>query len=334
VANIGSDVVGFITGPPGDPGRIRQAAKHVEDLSARYDADRRAINEAVDELLRIWHGDSATDFAAKWYRGGAGGPAATAVLADAKQRLDGFAKKLNDYADQLEHAQHDHWIQTALMAGLTVVNVVQLGLDPATDAAEVGLASVGTMALRQGAIAGFSDLVGQAGADLWDHLDSGFDGTGDHVVGWFDPLELIVTTAEGAIGGAMMAGTAQLVGRVVQRLATHGAAVAGDDWVLSIDKLASASDAPDRNGFTAAGRALQKHSNRPGSAFSTPCNSPVACNPAGEKIVREILDTPGTTIETRSRPRYGNFIDIVAPDGRGMRYRVDGSFVGLLEPHT
>jgi uncharacterized protein YukE len=152
--------VGFITGPPGDPGRIRQVAKQVEDLSARYDADQRAINEAVDELLRTWHGDSATDFAAKWY-GGSGGPAATAVLADAKQKLDGFAKKLNDYADQLEHTQHDHWIQTALMAGLTVLNVAQLGLDPATDAAEVGLATVGTMALRQGAIAFGSNLDGQ-----------------------------------------------------------------------------------------------------------------------------------------------------------------------------
>ncbi|MBV8528919.1 MAG: hypothetical protein JOZ75_11425 [Candidatus Dormibacteraeota bacterium] len=157
-----------------------------------------------------------------------GGPAPEAVLADAKNKLDSFAKQLNDYADQLEHAQHDHLIQMALMGALTVANIAQLGLDPATDAAEVGettaavvssrLANFGTIAFREAAIGGFSDLFAQAGANVWDRLDSGFDTTGDHAVGLFDPVELITSTAEGAIGGALLAGTARLVNGALQRV--------------------------------------------------------------------------------------------------------------------
>lgn len=203
----------------------------MEDLSTRFDADQRAVNEAVGELLRTWEGGSATNFEAKW-SGGAVGISAVAVLADAKAQLDAFVRKLDDYADQLEHAQHDHWIQTALTAALTVANVAQLGLDPATDAAEVGLLSVGTMAFREGAIAGFSDLVGQGGADLWDRLDSGFDHTGDHAVGLLDPVELIVATASGAIGGVALAGTARAARSVWRRMSS-----ASSDAIQSIDDV-------------------------------------------------------------------------------------------------
>lgn len=207
--------------------RIRQAASQIEGLRDRYDADRRGINEAVDELLSVWHGDTSIAFEAKWH-GGTGAPAPANVLADVTHTLDQFAKQLYDYADRLEHAQHDHWIQIAVLAAMTVVNVAQMGLDGATDAVEVGvaatdavssafdLANVATLATK-GAFAAFaSDLAGQVGADVWDRADSGFDRTGDHVVAPFDPVELALDTATGGATGSLIGFGGQLV-RIARR---------------------------------------------------------------------------------------------------------------------
>lgn len=214
--------------------RIRQVASQIESLRDHYDADRRAVNEGVDELLRSWHGDGATAFQASWY-GDCSTVAPAQVLLGATHKPDSFVSQLRDYADKMEHAQHDHWIQMAVLAAMTVVNVAQAGLDPATNAAEVGmvatdavgtgfdLADVGTLAFK-GAVAGFgSDLAGQAGADVWDHFfESGFDQTGDHAVGLFDPAELVVDTVGGAMGGAMIGGSAHIAGAILQSSRSAG----------------------------------------------------------------------------------------------------------------
>ena len=217
--NVISDIGGWLSGPPGDPGRIRQVASLIDGLRDRFDGNHRALDEAVDELTRTWQGDGASAFQATWY-GGASGPAPTAVLADVSTKMASFSRALRDYADQLEHAQTEHWIQMGIMAALTIVNAVQLGADPATDAAEVGvaagtavgasltLASVGTMVL-DGAVIGFtSDVVSQLGADVLDRLDPHFDQTGDHVVSLFNPEEAALSGIQGAVGGALTAGGA------------------------------------------------------------------------------------------------------------------------------
>lgn len=207
--------------------RIRQAASLIDTLRGHYDADRRAINEAVDELLHTWRGDGAAAFQKSWY-GGGGTPAPAQALEQMTPKLDRFAAQLRDYADQLEHAQHDHWIQMAVLTAMTVVNVAQGGADPATDAAEVGmvaadsvsmgfdLVDVGTLAFK-GAFAGFtSDLAGQAGADIWDHFfESGFDGSGDHAVGLLDPAEVVVSTGAGGASQAVVGAAARLVSNVL-----------------------------------------------------------------------------------------------------------------------
>lgn len=182
VANIASDVGGFFTGPPGDPGRIRQAAQRVEHLAWEYRQHAAAVTEAVDALTQTWGGDAAQAFHGRWYAGG-GQPGPAHLLSEMHDQLTAFAAGLRDYATRLENKQHDHWIQMAALAALTVVNAVQLGADPATDAAEVGmgtavqigssfsLPAMTTFASREAFALFASDLVGQLGAHVWDSLD-------------------------------------------------------------------------------------------------------------------------------------------------------------------
>jgi filamentous hemagglutinin len=97
----------------------------------------------------------------------------------------------------------------------------------------------------------------------------------------------------------------------------------------ALDDLSQAAGAADKNGLTKAGRALQKHSDRPGSAFNNPgSKTPGSLNPAGQNVVDDILTTPGSQMKPN---RLGGW-DVVAPDGRGVRYNPDGSFYSLLEP--
>ena len=219
--NVVSDIGGWLSGPPGDPGRIRQVASQIETLGDRLDSNRRGLNESIDELTRSWQGDGATQFRETWY-GGGGSPAT--VMSDAHTQLIGFVRGLRDYADKLEQAQNEHWIQMGILAALTVVNVAQLGADPATDAAEVGvaattevaagftLASVGTMAI-EGAFVGLSsDVVAQLGADVLDHLDPAFDQTGDHATSWFNPQEAALSAVVGGGSGVFLGGGAALTG--------------------------------------------------------------------------------------------------------------------------
>lgn len=100
----------------------------------------------------------------------------------------------------------------------------------------------------------------------------------------------------------------------------------------SVDELSAAAAAAQRNGLTAAGRALQKHGGRPNSAFPAPKGNPSAINQTGQNIVDDILTTPGSSVTTRHHARYGQVTEVRAPDGRGVRYGPDGKMIGFLEP--
>ncbi len=92
----------------------------------------------------------------------------------------------------------------------------------------------------------------------------------------------------------------------------------------------NAATAPYKGGpLTVAGRALAKHNpiSRPGSAFPIPTGNPAAVNDLAHEVVGEILSNPGTV----KIPRGGVY-DIVAPDGRGLRFNADGTLKGFLEP--
>jgi RHS repeat-associated protein len=99
----------------------------------------------------------------------------------------------------------------------------------------------------------------------------------------------------------------------------------------SVDEL-SAAAASSRNGLSAAGRALQKHGARPGSAFPAARGNAGSISQQGQNVVDDILTTPGSTITTRHHGRFGQVTEVRAPDGRGLRYGPDGKFIGFLEP--
>ena len=88
----------------------------------------------------------------------------------------------------------------------------------------------------------------------------------------------------------------------------------------------------DRGDLTLAGRALQKHGNRDGSAFPSVQGNPAAINEQAQNAVNEILNNPATTATQRSTGRFGTVTDIIAPDGRGLRYDANGKLIGFLEP--
>jgi RHS repeat-associated protein len=101
----------------------------------------------------------------------------------------------------------------------------------------------------------------------------------------------------------------------------------------TVDDLSRAAGAADRGGLTAAGRALQKHGGREGSAFPTVKGNPDSINRQGQQVVDDILTSPGSTITTRHHARYGDVTEIRASDGRGVRYDKNNNFMGFLEPN-
>ena len=95
----------------------------------------------------------------------------------------------------------------------------------------------------------------------------------------------------------------------------------------SLDDLFRAATALDRNGLTAAGRALQKHGSRPGSAYPN-VSGHNNLNIEGANIVEDLLTMPSSKVVTNSR----GGTDVIVPDGRSMRFNSDGSFQGFREP--
>ena len=100
-----------------------------------------------------------------------------------------------------------------------------------------------------------------------------------------------------------------------------------------LDRLSQSGETRDRNGFTQAGRAFQKHFFRPGSTFASPTaagflgdtQAPAVLNPLGQSALDDILTDPRTAIQS-----YGNTADYRLPWG-GARF-VNDVFTGFLSP--
>ncbi|WP_353655849.1 hemagglutinin repeat-containing protein [Erwinia sp. S59] len=108
---------------------------------------------------------------------------------------------------------------------------------------------------------------------------------------------------------------------------------AGKFGQLELDELsqtgAKTDPAVKAGNFTIAGRALQKHGSREGSAFPVAKGTPAQMNEQGQKILDGIVKNPGSTVKEGNR--FGGF-DVRAPDGRGARFDPQGNFRGFLEP--
>jgi filamentous hemagglutinin len=148
---------------------------------------------------------------------------------------------------------------------------------------------------------------------------------------------LAASVAEGLAidsGGGALSG----IGSAIRGLFRPGAVAAKDSLLggKAIDDLSRAGkmlDPADKSGqLSLAGRALQKHGTREGSAFPSVKGSPSEINAQGQKIADDILSNPASTVTYKDTGRFGRVMDIVAPDGRGLRYDASGKFIGLLEP--
>ena len=80
---------------------------------------------------------------------------------------------------------------------------------------------------------------------------------------------------------------------------------AGEVAARSLTELSQAAAATDRSGLSAAGRALQKHGSREGSAFPAVKGNANAINQQGQHVVDDILTSPGNTTATRHHARFG-----------------------------
>ncbi|MEE9322518.1 MAG: RHS repeat-associated core domain-containing protein [Granulosicoccus sp.] len=100
----------------------------------------------------------------------------------------------------------------------------------------------------------------------------------------------------------------------------------------NLDALNRIATTPMVNGVSPVTRAIDKHAARAGSAFHQVAGSQADKNAAGRELVEEILNNPLSTYTTRETGRFGIVLDVVGPDGRGLRFSSSGQFIGLLEP--
>ena len=109
-------------------------------------------------------------------------------------------------------------------------------------------------------------------------------------------------------------------------LATRNAVRSG----ISVDDLSKAAQQLDKNGFTKAGRSLQKHGSRPGSKWNQSdinVNSPKQANSRAQDLVDDVLTSPGGKITPNPRGGW----DASAPNGRTIRFNRDGTMQGFRE---
>jgi RHS repeat-associated protein len=111
-------------------------------------------------------------------------------------------------------------------------------------------------------------------------------------------------------------------------LGIHGMSRVGKPSGINFSRGASILD---RNALTRAGRALQKHQSRTGSAFPK-VKGHAQLNQVGQQIADSIVANPNSVWSTGNRARFGDVIEVVAPGGRGIRYDLRGNLLGFLEP--
>lgn len=95
---------------------------------------------------------------------------------------------------------------------------------------------------------------------------------------------------------------------------------------IDVNALSKSGKFVDRNRLTIAGRALDKHGNRPGSPFSKGLGNQQARNLQGQHELDEILTHPDHEILYK---KNGDF-EIYAPDGRGAYFKKQGIFRGFI----
>ncbi len=97
------------------------------------------------------------------------------------------------------------------------------------------------------------------------------------------------------------------------------------------NNLIKAGNAIDRAGFTKVGRGLMKHGYREGNGFPKPIGNPAQINAQGQRMLESILNHPERECILYDSSRMGKTVDIYAPNIGGVRYSLEGEFIGFLE---
>jgi hypothetical protein len=155
---------------------------------------------------------------------------------------------------------------------------------------------------------------------------------------------LIDTAVDAAPLGAVFTklGMAK-VGGIIMGLGAKGGDEAMSAALKVADKLPSsfghtADDlfknaiTPNEYGISPIARAIDKHSSRPDSVYEAVAGSPHVKNIEGQKLVESIMNNPDSVVLSKNTGRFGPVVDIVSPDGRALRFDINGNFVGVLEP--
>ncbi|HET9052136.1 MAG TPA: WXG100 family type VII secretion target [Candidatus Dormibacteraeota bacterium] len=209
------DLAAFFTGPPGDPGAIRGIATTLDRIRGEASGTRTHLDAAVEHLTAQWTGSASDRFRGIWFDGSpTGQESATQSFAGLEGALLELSSKLRDYADKLEKAQDEHWIQLGILAGMLIVDAVQLGADPATDTATAVMVAgdvaggitldvvidVSVDILATGFKTAFIDVVSQEGANLFVAVSG--DTQSGHSMNWsVDGTEVLWSGIGGAVGG-------------------------------------------------------------------------------------------------------------------------------------
>ncbi|MEM8925638.1 MAG: polymorphic toxin-type HINT domain-containing protein, partial [Actinomycetota bacterium] len=99
---------------------------------------------------------------------------------------------------------------------------------------------------------------------------------------------------------------------------------------LDLDALSAAGQVADRNGFTAAGRAAQKHGNRGGSFPLSPDKTARGYNDFGQDLLDDLLTAPHSAVQRYHHASYGQVVEVWGPN-YGARFGPNNEFIGFLE---
>jgi WXG100 family type VII secretion target len=153
-------------------GQLHQGAKKFSDAAQTLRQQAQRLDWSAQDLatgVDSWAGAGSKNFQAAWQGYHANTQKSATALDNTSQALTKLAQKIDDSVQQMRAAQAMQTAGTILTVGLVVVDVLQLGLDPVTDAATVG--AVGA----DGALAGEADAaataVVEADAEIGAELD-------------------------------------------------------------------------------------------------------------------------------------------------------------------
>lgn len=95
-----------------------------------------------------------------------------------------------------------------------------------------------------------------------------------------------------------------------------------------VNERLAAGAREDVNGMTVAGRALEKHGSRPGSAFPRAVGNVASKNIQGQEVLEDILLSNNQRITPN---RFGGQDVFDTHTGRGVRFDGNGNMMGFLE---